>query len=530
MDTVRSFLEAQPLLTLFLAIGTGYLLGQISIKGFALGVGAVLFSGLVIGAIAPKATPPAMVSTLGLLMFLYGTGIQYGRQFFAGLAGPGLAWNVLAAVGVLASLGVAVYGGSILGLSIPTAVGIFAGAGTSTPTLQAALAAAGSNDPAVGYSVAYPFGVIGPILSIFLFTSMLKPVLEPAPASLRFAEVTLDKSAAIGQRLRALERLLPTGVRVLGVRRNEHNMLPDPRAVLAHGDALLLVGDVAGLAQAVAQFGREEPRRIAGDRRDLDVVRVHVSKAEMLGLTIADLPMPDFPMQVSLLRRGDVEMLATPDLVVESGDRLVVLAPSEKIEAVRAHFGDSIRAVGEFSYVSVGFGMVLGLALGAIPIPLPGIGTFSLGVAGGPLIMALILGWLGRTGSISWRIPPPANLVLRNFGLTVFLAAVAIGAGKPFADTMAQNGGPILLVGAAATLANALTVMLVGHFVMRIPYDSLIGVVSGATGHPAVPAYAARLLQSDRVDVGYATIFPSTTIIKVLAAQVVVALLGGPAA
>jgi putative transport protein len=204
----------------------------------------------------------------------------------------------------------------------------------------------------------------------------------------------------------------------------------------------------------------------------------------------------------------------------------VILAPADKIPAVRAHFGDSIRAVAEFSYVSVGFGMVLGLALGAVPIPLPGIGTFSLGVAGGPLITALTLGWLGRTGSISWRIPPPANLVLRNFGLTIFLAAVAIGAGKPFLDTMAHDGVPILLAGVATLLTNVLIVMLGGLYALRIPYDSLVGVVCGATGHPAIPAYAVRLLQSDRVDVGYATIYPSMTIIKVIAAQVVAVLLG----
>ena len=151
-------------MALFLAIGAGYALGQVSIFGFALGAGAVLFTGLLIGAIAPKAAPPAMVGTLGLLMFLYGVGIQYGQQFFAGLKGPGLAWNVLGLVGVIASLLVALQAGAMLGLSVPLSVGLFAGSGTSTPTLQAALAASGSSDPAIGYSVSYPFGVIGPIL------------------------------------------------------------------------------------------------------------------------------------------------------------------------------------------------------------------------------------------------------------------------------------------------------------------------------------------------------------------------------
>ena len=146
-------------------------------------------------------------------------------------------------------------------------------------------------------------------------------------------------------------------------------MLHTPEMVLAFDDVLLLVGKPDALAKCTEIIGHDEPRRIAEDRSDLDVVRVHVSKPGMVGRSIAELPMPDFPAKISLVRRGDVELLAASDLVIESGDRLVVLAPRDKIPAVRAHFGDSIRATAEFSYVSVGFGMVLGLALGVIPIP-----------------------------------------------------------------------------------------------------------------------------------------------------------------
>jgi putative transport protein len=529
METLRTVLESQPLVALALTIGSGYLLGQVSIRGFALGAGAVLFTGLAIGAIAPKAVMPGVVGTIGLLMFLYGVGIQYGRQFFAGLAGPGLVWNGLGLAGVLGSLGVALCAAKLLGLSVPIAAGLFAGSGTSTAALQAALVAAGNQEPAVGYSVAYPFGVIGPILTIYLLTSFLKPTLAPRPPSLRYGEVTVDKPTAIGQRLDALARLLPAGVQMLGLRRGDHNMLPEPSMALASGDALLLIGQPDALGKATEVLGHDEPRRVVADRSDFDAVRVYVSKPGLLGCCIAEMPMPDFPARVSHVRRGDVDLLATPDLVIESGDQLVVLAPGDKLAAVRAHFGDSIRATAEFSYVSAGLGMMLGLLLGLIPIPVPGIGQFKLGLACGPLIVALVLGWLGRTGPISWRMPAPANLVLRNFGLTLFLAVVAIGAGKPFVDTVTHQGIPILLAGAAVLLTNVLVIMLVGYYVLKIPYDSLVGVMAGATGNPAIPAYGSRLLQSDRVDVGYATIFPSTTIVKVIAAQVVVALFAGAA-
>jgi len=141
--------------------------------------------------------------------------------------------------------------------------------------------------------------------------------------------------------------------------------------------------------------------------------------------------------------------------------------------------------------------------------------------------MALILGWLGRTGPIGWRIPAPANLVLRNLGLTLFLASVAIGAGRPFVTTVSSTGIPILLAGAAVLLTNVLIVLMVGYFVFKLPFDSAIGVVSGTTGNPAIPAYGSRLLQSERVDVGYATIFPSMTIVKVVAAQIAIAVYSG---
>ena len=183
------------MLALFAAIGLGYAIGRISIAGFSLDIGAVLFAGLAIGAIAPKAAPPALVSSIGLVMFLYGIGIQYGRQFFAGLRGSGLKWNALGAVGVLCALGVALVLGRAFGVSPAHALGMFAGALTSTPTLQAAIDAVGDRSPAVGYSVAYPIGIIGPILCIFVFSRLVHARLAPAPAPPAPSRFVLDDPA-----------------------------------------------------------------------------------------------------------------------------------------------------------------------------------------------------------------------------------------------------------------------------------------------------------------------------------------------
>src|SRR3954465_13711037 len=179
------------MLALFAAIGLGYAFGRISIAGFSLDIGAVLFAGLALGAIAPRAAPPALVSSIGLVMFLYGIGIQYGGQFFAGLRGSGLSWNALGAVGVLCALGAAVVLGPAFGIAPAHALGMFAGAMTSTPALQAAIDAAGNRSPAVGYSVAYPIGIIGPILCMFVFPRLVRARLSPAAAPPVAVEIVL---------------------------------------------------------------------------------------------------------------------------------------------------------------------------------------------------------------------------------------------------------------------------------------------------------------------------------------------------
>jgi putative transport protein len=175
----------------------------------------------------------------------------------------------------------------------------------------------------------------------------------------------------------------------------------------------------------------------------------------------------------------------------------------------------------------MGFGMVLGVLLGEVPIPIPGGGTVSLGIGGGPLIVALIMGRLRRTGPISWVMPLPANIVLRNFGLTLFLATVGINSGQAFVTTVTQTGPVMLAIGAAVVLTTVLIVLFVGHWLLRIPFDDLLGVASGSTGNPAILVYATRMAPTDRPDIAYAMIFPSSTIVKVIAVQIIGLILFG---
>jgi putative transport protein len=531
LDVARNIIGGQPILAVFLAIGLGYLVGQLSIFGFSLGVGAVLFVGLAIGAFAPKAQIAGPMGLTGLIMFLYGIGVLYGRQFFDGMTGAaGRRYNLLALVAVAVGLVVALGLGQAFGIKVGHTLGLFAGSMTSTATLQAALDVMGNSEPSIGYSVAYPFGVIGPILCIYLLARRVQPTFPPKAQRFHMAEVTLGQDQQ-PRRLDALSEDLPGGVQVTMARKDGQNLVPAAGLELAAGDALLLVAEREdAIAEAARQLGRLEPGRLAKDRSALDYIRVFVAKAEMVGVPIDRLPLPSgLPLHLLHVRRYDVDLVATPDLELEYGDRVGVLVPPARKEEVRRLFGDTVKAAAEVSYVSLGIGMVLGVLIGLIPVPIPGLGTVSLGIGGGPLLVALILGRLRRTGPLLWVMPLPANLVLRNFGLALFLAAVGINAGQPFVRTVTETGPVLLLIGAAVLLTSVAVVLLVGYYAMKIPYDDLVGIASGATGNPAILVYSTRMAPTERPDIGYAMIFPSMTIVKVIAVQIVGLVMTGAA-
>jgi putative transport protein len=335
-------------------------------------------------------------------------------------------------------------------------------------------------------------------------------------------EITLRPDTG-ARTLDDLSTELPSGVQVTMVRKGGQNIVPSTDLVLAPGDGLMIVAEREdAIAAAAARLGKLEPGRIVKDRSALDYIRVFVGKASVVGVPLARLPLPTgFPVHLLHVRRYDMDIVPTPDLTLEFGDRVGVLMPADRKEDIRRQFGDTVKATAEFSYVSLGLGMVMGVLLGLIPIPIPGLGTVNLGIGGGPLIVALVLGKLRRTGPLLWTMPLPANIVLRNYGLAMFLAAVGINAGQPFVRTVSETGLTMLFIGVAVLLTTVLIVLLVGHYLLKVPYDDLVGVASGATGNPAILVYSTRMAPTERPDIGYAMIFPSMTIVKVIAVQIV---------
>ena len=529
MDWLRALLEASPLTALFLTIAVGYLVGELNLKGFALGSGAVLFVGLACGAFAPKSAPPGMLGTLGLLLFLYCVGVQYGNEWFRGLTSPeGLKANFAAICGLTAAGLVSLVIYQTGAASLAEAIGLFAGSGTSTPTLQAAIDALQSQDPAVGYSVAYPFGVAGPILCMYLYLALFKPKLEaPAAKRIQPTEVKVRNAALIGRPFPELQRSLPSGVQVVAIRGAQQNRVPTASTILDADDVVLVIGtDPAAIDKARTLIGQGTSGELTADRTDLDYVRVYASKRSVVGMPLGRLKIPGgFEYAYLQVRRGDTDLLPDEDLVLEFGDRVGVLCNRANFPAVRSFYGDSIKGTADFSYISIGVGAALGLIAGMIPIPVPGVGRITLGLAG-VLLVALGLGTLRRTSGIVWTLPLSANLVLRNFGLTVFLAQVGISSGPKFAATVAETGPAFILLGALILLPLVGVTMIVGRL-LAIPVDDLFGIVSGVTGNPGILAYASRAAPTDRPDIGFAMIFPSMTVLKILFVQVVAALLGG---
>ena len=317
---------------------------------------------------------------------------------------------------------------------------------------------------------------------------------------------------------------LPDGVQVTMVRKGDQNVVPSADIVLAAGDALLIVADQQeAIAKAAARLGKLEPGRIVKDRSALDYIRVFVGKANVVGVPLAQLPMPaGFPAHLLHVRRYDMDIVPRPDLTLEFGDRVGVLMPADRKEEVRRHFGDTVKATAEFSYVSLGLGMVLGVLLGLIPIPIPGRRNRH----------ARHRRRAADRRAHLRQAAPHRSAALGDAAAGQHRAAqlrpgVVPGGGRHQRRTAVRAHGrrrpglTMLFIGVAVLLTTVLIVLLVGYYLMKIPYDDLLGVASGATGNPAILVYSTRMAPTERPDIGYAMIFPSATIVKVVAVQII---------
>lgn len=548
MNVFVEWLVEHPLLLLFLVSTIGYYLGEIRVGNTGLGVAAVLFVGLAFGALDARISLPPELVSLGLVLFVYSIGLASGPGFFASFSRSGLRDNMMVAAVLLIAAAIVAVEALALGLKSTIAAGIYTGALTNTPALaqvlnfvtHSALQDAGpavATEPVVGYSVAYPLGVVGPILAILLMQRVWRidykkdaeQVRDMFPIEQEIYNRTarVANPAVIGASLRELSRRRGWRVVFGRVKHGDKVELAIDDLILHEGDLLSVIGAPEDVDRVVHELGELASEQLDVDRSAYDFRRVFVSNPDLVGRKLADLDLPHrFGAIVTRVRRGDIELLAHGDLVLELGDRVRFVAPRDQMRAISQYFGDSYKKLSEINLGTLGLGLALGLLVGMIPISLPGGLQFKLGEAGGPLLVALILSALRRTGPIVWSLPYSANLTIRQLGLTVLLAGIGIRSGYTFLSTMTQTGGfTILLAGAAVSIATPLLTLWIGYRWLKLPFGVLTGVVSAVHTQPAVQAAALAQARNDLPNHGYALAFPMATITKILLAQLLVALL-----
>ncbi len=537
---IVSLLTEQPLLLLFVVAALGYPLGRIRIGGSTLGVAAVLFVGLGFGALDPGLDLPEIIYLFGLVLFVYTVGLTSATGLLSSLRGRALReMGLVAGVLVGATLLTAALAQG-LGLTPATAAGLFAGSLTNTPALAAVveharqlpddpLRGAAAAEPVIAYSLTYPVGVIGMIAALAIARRLWGVSGETERGRLEAAGLLTEEPITRSVRItrggeHALDALRQQHAwqvvfgRIL--RDGEAHVVDDATAVRP-GDIVTVVGAPEEIVRVTAVLGEPSTDSVEWDRRSLDYRRVFVSSHAVAGRSLGDLDLPArFGAVVTRVRRGDVEMLARDDLVLELGDRVRVVTDRAKLDRVSAFFGDSYRALSEIDILAFSVGPALGLLLGLAPVPLPGGVELRLGIAGGPLVVALLLGLVGRTGPVVWVLPYSANLTLRQIGLVLFLGAIGTRAGWEFRTLVATGGGlAVLGAGAVVTCGLALTTIWIGYRVLRLPFALVGGVLAAVQTQPAVLGFAVEQAQSDLPNIAYARAYPLALILKIVLAQ-----------
>lgn len=526
METVFALLAEQPVLFLFLLIGIGMAFGHIKVKGIGLGAAAVLFFAIILAAWAQaygielRVTP--QLGTLGLTLFTFAIGINSGASFFHNLktaVGPILTVVVLYVVAAGVGLGV----GKALGMDIALISGTFAGAVTNTPALAAAGEASGQLDRAtVGYSIAYLFGVIGMLVASAAALSYGKNDRDtPSPLANRTIRVERDDHPFVGD----IYEKLGSKVTFSRLRRGETGPITRPSMsdTLDPGDLVTVIGPRELVARAATELGHASSHSLMQDRTYLDFRRMTVSDPKVAGRAVADLEMAKhFSATISRVRRGDVDMVAEPSLILQQGDRVRVVAPTSKMEAITKFFGDSARGLSDLNPIALGLGMALGIAIGELPILTPSGEYFSIGSAAGTLIVGLVFGRLGRIGPLVTALPFTACQVLSEFGLLVFLAQAGANAGGQIANAFTSGDWiRIFILGFVITTILAVGTYVIMRWIFKMGGTQLSGFLGGLQTQPAVLAFANGRTNSDpRVALGYALIYPVAMVGKIFVAQI----------
>ncbi|WP_369599896.1 putative transporter [Hahella sp. SMD15-11] len=534
----------------------GLAIGRLKVRGVGLGIGGVLFGGLIVGHFAHRNgwhldhAALHFIKEFGLILFVYTIGIQVGPGFFASLRQNGLRLNAVA-VGIVL-LGSLITVGLALGFDLPLNVvlGIQSGAVTNTPSLAAAqqiLSELGFTGEQVsllgtGYAMAYPFGILGILLSMWLVRALLRISVEDEArawdaeqgngkrGTLQAINVRVDKPDVDGLPFERLESMLGEDVICSRVKSQGRLVVPGPGLRIRSGDYLHLVGsDEIRLKQVAERLGREADESLSTRGTHLRSVRIVVTNERMLGRKLSELDIKNrYDVVISRLNRAGVELVPNRHTVLQFGDILNIVGDAQAVEYVARLMGNARSKLDQVQMMPIFIGIGLGVLLGSIPVQLPHLpAPIKLGLAGGPLIVALLLARVGNIGPLYWFMPPSANLALRDIGIVLFLAVVGINSGAGFLNTLTEGDGLKWMgYGVLITLLPLFIMGMLARLWLKMNYLSLCGVLAGSMTDPPALAFANAL----RPDCGasalaYATVYPLVMCLRILSPQLIAVLL-----
>lgn len=548
---------AHSILVFAVVIAIGLYLGKFKIKGISIGSTWILFMAILLShfGLRVDATVMNFMKDFGLILFVFSIGLQVGPGFFHSFKKGGLQMNILAVALVLLAVAVTVAIHFITGEDLKTMVGVMSGAVTNTPGLGAAqqtmadsmraenyLASditSATSGLASAYAVAYPLGVLLVIALMMFFKAIFKVDLNKEKEVLdnednnedvaRRMHCEVENPAVFGMTIKDATKDLGNSIVISRILRDGLMSVPGPDTVLQKGDKLLIVTSQKNVDSLRITFGEEVPMHLQ-DWEQLDARMVNrkitVTKTNLTGVTLRSLNVrANYGVSVTRVIRSGVGLVARPNLILQMGDVLRVVGPELGIEEVANLVGNQTSTLNHPNLIPIFFGIALGVIFGSIPIAIPGIPQpIKLGLAGGPLIIAILLGYFGPKWKITTYTTQSANLMVREMGISFFMAAVGLGAGQNFVSSILDGGYWWILYGALITFIPVCTIGLIARYVCKLNFYQICGLISGGTTDPAVLAFTQGAYGTDYPSVNYATVYPLSMFMRVLVAQLLILL------
>ncbi len=531
----------------------GLFIGNVKFRGIGLGIGGVLFGGIIVGHFVSQAGMTLssdmlhVIQEFGLILFVYTIGIQVGPGFFASLRVSGLRLNLFAVLIVIIGGLVTAILHKLFDIPLPVVLGIFSGAVTNTPALgagQQILRDLGTpmemvDQMGMSYAMAYPFGICGILFTMWMLRVIFRVNVETEAqqhessrtnggALIRTINIRVENPNLHDLAIKDVPILNGDKIICSRLKREETLKVPSPDTIIQLGDLLHLVGQPADLHNAQLVIGQEVDTSLSTKGTDLRVERVVVTNENVLGKRIRDLHFKErYDVVISRLNRAGVELVASGDISLQFGDILNLVGRPSAIDAVANVLGNAQQKLQQVQMLPVFIGIGLGVLLGSIPVFVPGFpAALKLGLAGGPLIMALILGRIGSIGKLYWFMPPSANLALRELGIVLFLSVVGLKSGGDFVNTLVNGEGLSWIgYGALITAVPLITVGILARMLAKMNYLTMCGMLAGSMTDPPALAFANNLhLTSGAAALSYATVYPLVMFLRIITPQLLAVL------